>query len=86
MSRRAAVHRARVMSHRNAKDRLMEQPWIRIELYAFSYFDTLRGRWVRARYRATLEVIAARYEQYRVEGSPEVREGTRDPRILGGGH
>jgi len=61
----------------------MEQPWIRVELYAFSYFDPMRKRWIRARYRAHLLDIASRYAQYRIEGPPEIREGPRDPRILG---
>ena len=57
--------------------------WYRLELFTFSYFDELRGRWIRARYRATLEEIKARYPQHRIEGEPEIREGPRDPRILG---
>jgi hypothetical protein len=61
----------------------MEQPWIRVELYAFSYFDPLRKRWLRARYCAHLEDIESQYAQYRLDGPPEVREGPRDPRILG---
>jgi len=47
-----------------------------LELYAFSYFDERRGRWVRARYRATLEEIAARYARYRIAGAPEIRHGS----------
>lgn len=45
-------------------------------LYRFRYFDPIRGRWVKARYRATREDIAKRYEQFRLEeGEPEVRDG-----------
>lgn len=57
--------------------------WFRLELYPFSYFDAIRKRWVRARYVATLADIQATYPQHRIEGEPEVREGPRDPRILG---
>lgn len=64
----------------------MEQPWIRVELYVFSYFDPLRKRWLRARYRASIDDIKSRYEQWRLEGPPEIREGPRDPRILGDLH
>lgn len=46
-----------------------------LALYAFSYFDPIRRRWVKARYRATVEDIAARYPQFRLEGAPEIRIG-----------
>ena len=48
----------------------------KIELYSFRYYDPLRRRWVRARYRARISEIAARYAEYRVEGSPEIRSGS----------
>lgn len=43
-------------------------------LWQFSYFDELRGRWLKARYRASVEEIQRRHKQYRLEGTPEVRE------------
>lgn len=46
-----------------------------IELRAFSYFDSLRKRWVKGRYRASVSDIAARYQEYRIEGEPEIRSG-----------
>lgn len=58
-------------------------PITRVELYPFSYYDAMRKRWMRARYLASREVIAARYAQSRIEGPPEVREGPKDPRIIG---
>ena len=42
-------------------------------LYPFSYYDDLRRRWLRARYKASLKDIQARYPQYRLEGEPEIR-------------
>lgn len=48
----------------------------RMELWAFSYYDEVRRRWVRARYRATCEDIAKRYREYKLEGEPEIREGS----------
>jgi hypothetical protein len=63
---------------------MSDQTRIRIELYPFSYYDEIRRRWVRARYRASREEIAARHPQHRIEGPPEVREFERDSRILSG--
>ncbi len=59
-----------------------ERPIERVELYPFSYFDLMRRKWMRARYRAEFDVIATRYGAFRIEGAPEVREGPRDSRIL----
>lgn len=44
-----------------------------IALFAFRYRDIRTGKWVRARYRATREEIAARYSQWEVTGDPELR-------------
>lgn len=38
------------------------------ELFPFRFFDTARRRWIRARYKATKETIAARYEQWEIIG------------------
>lgn len=43
-------------------------PRMPLELFPFSYFDELRGRWVRARYKATREDIAARHERWEITG------------------
>jgi hypothetical protein len=48
----------------------------RNELWEFRYFDPLRKRWIKARYRATREDIAGRYAEYQIEGQPEVRKPT----------
>jgi hypothetical protein len=45
-----------------------------LELYHFEYFDPLRKRWLRARYVASREAIAARHPQHRLVGEPEIRE------------
>ena len=46
-----------------------------IELFAFSHFDPVRQRWIRARYRAELETLRERYgDQFKTEGEPERRE------------
>jgi hypothetical protein len=52
---------------------------MRLELYAFEYFDELKKRWMLARYRATKAEIAARYPLHRVVGEPEIREVEDDP-------
>jgi hypothetical protein len=41
------------------------------ELFPFSFFDPVRGRWIRARYKATPEEIAARYERREITGGVE---------------
>jgi hypothetical protein len=38
------------------------------ELFPFKFFDPLRGRWIQARYKATREEIAARYEKWEITG------------------
>lgn len=57
----------------------------RIELYPFEFFDEVRRRWISARYRAELEVIAVRYERFRITGTPEIRE-VGDPDALTAAH
>ena len=47
----------------------------RIELYPFSYFDLMRRKWVRARYRAQLQTIAERYPAFQITGAAEIRDG-----------
>jgi hypothetical protein len=42
-------------------------------LYSFRLFDDVRGRWIRARYRATRAEIAARYARWKTIGEPEMR-------------
>ena len=43
------------------------------EYFQFRFFDPLRRRWIMARYRAELHVIAERYEKWEVIGAPELR-------------
>jgi len=58
----------------------------RLVLFAFEYLDPVRRRWIRARYRATIEDIAARHPAgHRLIGEPEVRE-VGDPAALTAGH
>jgi hypothetical protein len=45
------------------------------ELYPFRYKDPMTGKWVRARYRATLADIAARYATWEVTGPASVPSG-----------
>jgi hypothetical protein len=52
---------------------------MRIELYAFEYFDPIRKRWLRGRYIATKADIEARYPRHRVIGEPEIRDVPDDP-------
>ena len=51
-----------------------------IELFPFRYRDRLTGRWVRARYKATREEMAARYDEWEITGSVEIREPQNDGR------
>jgi hypothetical protein len=44
-----------------------------ILLYEFRYHCPLRKRWVKARYRATLEELGQRYAEWETIGEPEVR-------------
>jgi hypothetical protein len=52
---------------------------MRIELYAFEYFDERRQKWQRARYKAQLAAIAETHKLFRTIGEPEVREVNDDP-------
>jgi hypothetical protein len=38
------------------------------ELFPFKFFDSIRGRWIQARYKATPADIAARYEKWEITG------------------
>lgn len=42
-------------------------------MYEFRYFDDLRGKWMRARYRCQAPEIRCRYTDYELIGKPEVR-------------
>jgi hypothetical protein len=42
-------------------------------LYPFRYRDPLTGRWVRARYKASIEAISQRYATWELTGQAEVR-------------
>jgi hypothetical protein len=44
-----------------------------VELYAFRFRDPVTGRWVKARYRATMEDIAATHTEWEIIGAPEMR-------------
>jgi hypothetical protein len=44
-----------------------------IELYPFRFRDPRTGKWVRARYVATLAEIEARYREWEIVGPAEVR-------------
>jgi len=44
-----------------------------IELYPFRFRDPRTGKWVRARYRATLAEIKARYREWEIDGPAEYR-------------
>ena len=52
----------------------------RLELFAFRYRDPRTGKWVRARYRAEREEIAARYAEWEIIGSAEIRDVDPDVR------
>ena len=44
-----------------------------IEVFPFRYRDPRTGRWVRARYKATPDEIAARYVEWELTGPGEER-------------
>src|SRR5262249_25815650 len=44
-----------------------------LELYPFRFRDPRTGKWVRARYRATLAEIKARYREWEIDGPAEIR-------------
>ena len=44
-----------------------------IELFPFRYKDARTGKWVKARYKATRDEIAARYAEWEITGAGEVR-------------
>ena len=54
----------------------------RIELFAFRYRDPIGRKWIRARYVATREEIAQRYEHFEILGSGEVRGVDREDRYF----
>jgi hypothetical protein len=45
----------------------------RLELYRFRYFDTLRQRWLQARYVFEVPAIRCRYPEHELIGAPEIR-------------
>ena len=44
-----------------------------LRLYPFKYRDPASGTWIKARYKATLEDIRARYAEWMIAGEPELR-------------
>ncbi len=44
-----------------------------LAVYAFRYLDPRTGKWVRARYKASLDEIRARYDRWQTIGTPEIR-------------
>ena len=54
----------------------------RLELYPFRYRDEPTGKWVRARYRAELHEIAARFAEFEIVGPPEIRNVDPDARYF----
>jgi hypothetical protein len=44
--------------------------------YPFRFLDEVTKKWVRARHVAQLHVIAERYAQWQIIGSPEIRSGS----------
>ena len=46
----------------------------RLELFLFRYRNTRTGKWILAGYRAERREIAARYAEFEIIGSPEIRE------------
>lgn len=57
-----------------------------LRLYHFKYFDTLRQRWLMARYVSEAPEIRCRFPEYELVGAPEVRELPDDPLALSAAH
>ena len=53
-----------------------------LELFPFRYHDPRTGKWVRARYRAERDEIAARYAEWEIIGPAEIRDVDPDARAL----
>jgi hypothetical protein len=51
----------------------MPDPTATIELFPFRYRDARTGKWVKARYMATRDEIAARYAEWEITGPGEER-------------
>ena len=51
-------------------------PAVPLDLYPFRYRDPLTGRWVRARYKAEIDVIAERFAEWEIIGAAEQREAS----------
>ena len=45
-----------------------------LAVYEFRYVDRLSGKWVRARYKASIDEPKARYDRWQTIGPPELRE------------
>ena len=44
-----------------------------LAMYEFRYVDTRTGKWVRARHKASIDQLTARYDRWEVIGPPEIR-------------
>jgi len=44
-----------------------------LAVYEFRYIDRLSGKWVRARYKASIAELNARYNRWQTIGPPEIR-------------
>ena len=51
-----------------------QSPAVSLVLYPFRYHNQLTGKWVRARYKAEIEVIAERFAEWEITGPAEQRE------------
>jgi hypothetical protein len=49
-------------------------PAMPLALYSFRYRDPLTGKWIRARYKAEIDVIAERFAEWAIIGPAEFRE------------
>jgi len=47
------------------------------EFFPFRFYDPLRRKWLRARYLAERQTIAARYDEREITGPPEIRNGVK---------
>ena len=55
----------------------------RLELYPFRFRDPVTGRWLRARYKASLADLEQRYSgRYEITGPPEIREVDAEARYF----
>jgi hypothetical protein len=48
---------------------------VTVELFPFRHRDAVTGKWIHARYKATLAEMQQRHDEWEITGPPEYRDG-----------